>query len=526
MATIYTGINQAIEPFQARIFADGIDVHDSVFDSATNEFTPPHRLRPCTRFQWYHNGTALTGETSDTYTVPVTAVSFSGEYYCIITIGDDPNTCISEQTETRTVSIVDCGPNTAFNVDSGTQTTTVTINHRSGEAVSVSTDANWITGSVNTSGGTSTVTFTTTTQAAARAAASVLVGEYTCIYAFTQDYVPQAPPPALPPPPTEGGPYISDIENDGPNALSISCRRFNVEASSPGFYQAVYTTCIGEDATRGFTSSTDIIANNFGQSNLRDFRNSGATFTITEGDPIEAFSAVIITPVGAFEPDDATRLAAAEFTFTVNGTPIPRTAHSNMNNAFEVNGGRFHYLFDDNERVFGNRLRAPIVGSFTTVGTWNLGITLTSGSQTVEASDTFEVISVDQARTDGTVTGDTQGSTGACGTTTSGTFQVTEGTGKVTFMTAGVPIGTSSSNPLYVTTSSDFTYTVTGNGINETDTVAITGNTLRNVPRNPVLESLPVGTYTWTIGYDNCNTLLLPGTSPVGRILVEGNTFF
>ena len=51
---IFLGINDPIDPFQARMFAGGEDIYDGILDSNGN-FVPPHELRPCLTFQWFYD---------------------------------------------------------------------------------------------------------------------------------------------------------------------------------------------------------------------------------------------------------------------------------------------------------------------------------------------------------------------------------------------------------------------------------------------------------------------------------------
>lgn len=113
MATIYTGLNQAIEPLVARVYADGVDIHSGRLTgtSPNQVFEEPHPLRACMSFQWQFNDRIngwvdLMNQTTDTHIVDVSSVANSGDYRCQISVGEGADCQFT--TEVRTVSIIDC----------------------------------------------------------------------------------------------------------------------------------------------------------------------------------------------------------------------------------------------------------------------------------------------------------------------------------------------------------------------------------------------------------------------------------
>ena len=116
MAIIYTpqSSSPALDPLVARIYADGIDIHEARLQTVglVTEFIPPHELRGCTTFQWQfdheRDGTwvDIPSATFDTYQVDESDVANSGDYRCCIRIGGGDD-CI-RYTEIRTIAIIDC----------------------------------------------------------------------------------------------------------------------------------------------------------------------------------------------------------------------------------------------------------------------------------------------------------------------------------------------------------------------------------------------------------------------------------
>ena len=116
MATTYKLLSASgTEPLTARIYADDIEIHSS------------HRLDACTTYQWFHDtlnmdgtstgGTMVAGQTTQTYNLPLSTVANSGDYWCVITVGN----CRFE-TERRRISIINrfSPERNLFTADAGT----------------------------------------------------------------------------------------------------------------------------------------------------------------------------------------------------------------------------------------------------------------------------------------------------------------------------------------------------------------------------------------------------------------------
>ena len=141
MATIYKEINSTTPVvLDASVFADGIEIH------------PDHRLRNCTSWQWYFDDltgtgpTAIMDATSETYSVPLTSVDHSGEYFCRITIGNTGE--CDQESEHHTVSIVDCRGDDAVGIPYAHRggTGSVNVGHAHFETATFSNEGlDWIT---------------------------------------------------------------------------------------------------------------------------------------------------------------------------------------------------------------------------------------------------------------------------------------------------------------------------------------------------------------------------------------------
>lgn len=580
MATIYTGINDPIAPFQARIFADGIDVHDSVF--VDPEFTPPHILRPCTIFQWYKDDEVIFGATNDTYTVQTNNIINSGTYYCIITIGDPgdgefPETCITERTDDRIVIIIRCGAATHLAAASGgIFNATIDYPEFVGDLGSdaLSSDVPWTTTGAPTTvtvAGIKTTTFPLTiasTIASRSGFVNVLLGDFTCIYGITQRFAAMIPPVQLAP--ATPGPAIFDIFNDGPSAASANCVVYSV-AIPPGIvgtYSINFVTCTGESSYIAFSSTggPNFIPVEITAEDSEAGTITAADFDVFQGDPIlpeyitisqstnpaQGQGVVIIIPRGGIydengEEDATANVAGYLFLYSINGVLIARNAPGDpvpdigrSENTQIGPTAEAYYLRPDNERTeIPGEITAPILLASSAPGNFDLTITLTSfDGRTVLASDTFVIETTAARRTNGVLSGETSGSIECGGTSIlSGTFQVTEGTANIYFETAGVGIGTFSSDPEYLTrTNGRFVYSVTGNGVDVSGEIFASGNSFRR-NNNLGLNELAVGSYTWTIRFADCedNFILNYGTRPpsrveldgaMGRITAEGNVFF
>ena len=217
MATTYKEINSATPVIlTAPVFADGIEIH------------PTHPLRSCTRWQWFFDdltggaAVALTGATDDSYTVDLSSIASSGEYYCEITIGNTGD--CDQRTENRRISIVDCGTSTAAGSPyaNGGAVGNVTIEHAHFETPTFSAEGlGWITLTdapvpclVEPGGCLSTATFSVAASSEARRGqVSLTVGDIVCYYNVVQNYAGGVAPVEAADPPA--GPYIN-LSSNGP----------------------------------------------------------------------------------------------------------------------------------------------------------------------------------------------------------------------------------------------------------------------------------------------------------------------
>ena len=241
---ITLGINDPIDPFQARMFSDGEDIYDGILDSM-GVFTPPHELRSCLRFQWIYDDllgggpNVIVGEINDTYTVDTSSIDNSGDYYCLLTLGTQD--CATIETVHRRVVIVECVAPFQRTVDATAQSFTAAIKHPHFAVPIFSSDSTWLTlGSLQICDTLADRTCESianidvaSTLTARQGYVSLAVGTYVCQFAITQEY-PQAPTfvpsPTMAPDP--GGPSLIERSNDGP-----------AEASDLGFNR-ITTKCV------------------------------------------------------------------------------------------------------------------------------------------------------------------------------------------------------------------------------------------------------------------------------------------
>ena len=107
MATIYKKKNSSTPAvLTARVYDGDVEIY------------PTHRLAACISYKWYYDdllgggAVIIPNATSKAYTVDLTTVGSSGEYYCEIQIGATPpgsdSGCSNQTTERIRVSIVEC----------------------------------------------------------------------------------------------------------------------------------------------------------------------------------------------------------------------------------------------------------------------------------------------------------------------------------------------------------------------------------------------------------------------------------
>ena len=221
MATTYKEINSSTPVvLTAPVFADGIEVHAN------------HPLRPCIRYQWFFdnlvpgNVPVHASGTSDqeTYTVDLSSVANSGNYYCEISVGTTGD--CDQRTEDRIISIVNCGNTTAAGSEYAHDGAVgnVTVEHAHFEGVSFSDEGlSWITltdppvACLSEPGAClSVATFSVagnTGSEARRGQVSLTVGDIVCYYNVVQTYEGGVAPAVEPDP--DFGPYIN-LSTDGP----------------------------------------------------------------------------------------------------------------------------------------------------------------------------------------------------------------------------------------------------------------------------------------------------------------------
>jgi hypothetical protein len=215
MAFIYTKLNTnwvnnpGLEPLVARVYANGVDIYPATLNGGV--FTPPHKLRGCTKFQWEfdqeRDGTyvKIDGATTDTYQVPEDSVNNSGDYRCIITIGESDGECGSTITDVRTVAIIDCGNMTPIyfngNGGAGSRSITPVFPHFITQNELSVTPPSWITSpaltctlvSGNCTGTLSLVAQSVTTGGRANTPRNgyidIQIGDFFCSYPVQQNYI-------------------------------------------------------------------------------------------------------------------------------------------------------------------------------------------------------------------------------------------------------------------------------------------------------------------------------------------------
>lgn len=215
MAFIYTSLNAnwvnnpGLEPLVARVYANGVDIYPASLNGGV--FTPPHKLRGCTKFQWEfdqeRDGTyiKIDGATTDTYQVPEDSVDNSGDYRCIITIGESEGECGSTITDVRTIAIVDCGNMATifFNGSGGAGSRTITpvFPHFIPQGQLSVTPPSWVTSSALTCtlvSGNCTGTLSLSAQSVTTGGRAntprngyidVQIGDFFCSYPVQQDYI-------------------------------------------------------------------------------------------------------------------------------------------------------------------------------------------------------------------------------------------------------------------------------------------------------------------------------------------------
>ena len=236
MAIIYTEINGTIDPLVARIYADGVDIHNAQLSSGV--FIPPHPLRACVSFQWEFNDRMtgwqpISGAIFDSYMVDTTTVSASGDYRCVVTIGTGDDASCVETTDTRTIAIIDCGDTSAITFanagGNGSRTIAPIFPHFLAGQIT-ETHPSWIntfsitcaqTPQANVCTEVETLTATANALNFARNGyVDITIGDFLCSYPVQQQFLAAAPDPV---PPTEPDP------EDPPLGPTLTTSSFNDE---------------------------------------------------------------------------------------------------------------------------------------------------------------------------------------------------------------------------------------------------------------------------------------------------------
>jgi len=200
MATIYKKKNSSTPAIlTARVYDGDVEIY------------PTHRLAACISYKWYYDdllgggAIIIPNATSKAYTVDLTTVGSSGEYYCEIQIGATPpggdSGCSNQTTERTRVSIVEClfqTPRTFNATNSTAQVATVAPHYES--PVFNNEGNSWITanGSIISSCVGNICTYTqnitladqsTSANSARQGDVSLRTGTQICYFGIGQDFI-------------------------------------------------------------------------------------------------------------------------------------------------------------------------------------------------------------------------------------------------------------------------------------------------------------------------------------------------
>lgn len=200
MATIYKKKNSTTPAvLTARVYDGDVEIHST------------HRLASCITYKWFYDdlmgggATVIPNATSKTYSVDLTQVSNSGEFYCEIQVGATPpgstQGCGNQTTDRRRVSIIECLFQTERTFNATNATTQVAVNAPHYESPIFNNEGNsWITASGNiTSNCTGNVcTFTqnltladqlASANSARKGQVTLTTGIHICFFSIGQDYI-------------------------------------------------------------------------------------------------------------------------------------------------------------------------------------------------------------------------------------------------------------------------------------------------------------------------------------------------
>ena len=194
MVTIYKKKNSTVPAVLTAYVYDGaVEIHST------------HRLAACISYKWFYDdlmgggAVEIAGATSKTYTVDLTQVSNSGEFYCEVEIGSTG--CSDQTTERKRVSIIECLFQTERVFNATNATAQVAVNAPHYESPIFNNEGNtWITASGNvTSSCTNNVcTFTqnlvltdqlASANSARKGQVTLTTGTHICFFNIGQDYI-------------------------------------------------------------------------------------------------------------------------------------------------------------------------------------------------------------------------------------------------------------------------------------------------------------------------------------------------
>jgi|14BtaG_2_1085337.scaffolds.fasta_scaffold02219_2 hypothetical protein len=230
MATIYKKKNSSTPAvLTARVYDGDVEIY------------PTHRLAACINYKWYYDdllgggAVIIPNANSKAYTVDLTTVGSSGEYYCEIQIGATPpggdSGCSNQTTERIRVSIVEClfqTPRTFNATNASAQVATVAPHYES--PVFNNEGNSWITasGSIVSSCVGNICTYTQNITLADQSASansarqgdvSLRTGTQVCYFGIGQDFIRNIE-----------GDGVLPVQEPGP-ILTLTLRSGNVQTS-------------------------------------------------------------------------------------------------------------------------------------------------------------------------------------------------------------------------------------------------------------------------------------------------------
>lgn len=194
MVTIYKKKNSTVPAVLTAYVYDGaVEIHST------------HRLASCISYKWFYDdlmgggAVEISGATSKTYTVDLTQVSNSGEFYCEVEIG--ATGCSDQTTERKRVSIIECLFQTERVFNATNATAQVAVNAPHYESPIFNNEGNsWITanGNVTNSCTNNVCTFTqnlvltdqlASANSARKGQVTLTTGTHICFFNIGQDYI-------------------------------------------------------------------------------------------------------------------------------------------------------------------------------------------------------------------------------------------------------------------------------------------------------------------------------------------------